>query len=366
MILSMIHPDCFSASHIKLKAKELAPADPLLLEKAIHALALLGHLADAGLPFVFKGGTSLLLFMQPIRRLSIDVDIQCGEPDERVDEILRAIANRPPFTHHAPDDRGEQCLPQRRHFNFFFESIVPKQRNAFIQLDIVKESTCILPVIQRPIHAPFLRVEGETRVDIPTPEGLLADKLTAFAPRTLGVPLRKRDGSPGRTMQVAKQLFDVGELFGVADDLAAVAAAYALVAAQEATYRPRTPPISQEEALRDTLNMCEEVAAHGLKGVPQSPDAELLLDGAGKLKSHLVSARFTHDEVRVAAARTALLAGLLLRNATGALADHRYTEERFSLAESTPIAGRLAVLNKLKRSVPEAGYYWQRVAALLP
>jgi len=66
----MIHATCFSEKYIRLKAKELRATDPLLLEKSIHALALLGHLADSGLPFVFKGGTSVMLLLDPIRRLT--------------------------------------------------------------------------------------------------------------------------------------------------------------------------------------------------------------------------------------------------------------------------------------------------------
>lgn len=363
---AMIRSECFSEPYIALKAKELRPVDPLLLEKAIHALALVGYLVESGLPFVFKGGTCLLLFMQPIRRLSIDVDILCGESDARVDEILKSIAAKPPFTGHAPDERGERGLPRRRHFRFTYRSIQPRSLSQHILLDIVVEPRCVLPTMRRPVQAPFLTVEGETQVEVPTPEGLLADKLTAFAPHTIGVPLRHPDGTPGQTMQVAKQLFDVGELFDLAGDLAAISSAYDGVAAQESSYRPRMPPLTREEALRDTIQACEQVAVSGLKGFAPNPDAELLLEGAGKLKCHLVNARFGLDELRLAAGKTAFLAGLLLRGTPGSLADHRYTEERFARVEHAPITGPLAGLNKLKKSNPAAGYYWHGAASRQP
>lgn len=74
----MIAEICFTADWLEKKRKELGNVDPILLERALHAFALLGHLAESGLEFVFKGGTSLLLHAPVIRRLSIDIDIICS------------------------------------------------------------------------------------------------------------------------------------------------------------------------------------------------------------------------------------------------------------------------------------------------
>ena len=48
----MLSPGCLRPAWIRAKADELAPVDPLLLEKCIHALALLGHLSESDLNFV--------------------------------------------------------------------------------------------------------------------------------------------------------------------------------------------------------------------------------------------------------------------------------------------------------------------------
>ena len=71
----MIARQCFVNQWVRTKASEIGCRNPIMLEKAIVALQLLGHLAETGLPIQFKGGTSLLLRLNPIRRLSIDVDI---------------------------------------------------------------------------------------------------------------------------------------------------------------------------------------------------------------------------------------------------------------------------------------------------
>ena len=49
--------------------------NPPLVEKMIHALALVEALATSGLDFVLKGGTSLIMLMPSPGRFSIDVDI---------------------------------------------------------------------------------------------------------------------------------------------------------------------------------------------------------------------------------------------------------------------------------------------------
>ena len=65
----MISGECLTSEWQTRKREELGGCDPVLLEKTIHAFALLDALATRGLEFVFKGGTSLLLRLPRIRRL---------------------------------------------------------------------------------------------------------------------------------------------------------------------------------------------------------------------------------------------------------------------------------------------------------
>ena len=75
-------------------------------------------------------------------------------------------------------------------------------------------------------------VEGDCALFVPTVEGLLGDKLTAFGPNTTGVALNEK-----YSMQFMKQVFDIGELFDAASDVGAVRAAYNQVFAAENSYR---------------------------------------------------------------------------------------------------------------------------------
>ena len=97
------------------KKKEFS-GDPILIEKVIHAFALLGYLVQIELDFVFKGGTSLLLHVQQIKRLSIDIDIIFGGGLEELKEKLAHISGNVPFTRFEEDERGDRGLPNRKHF----------------------------------------------------------------------------------------------------------------------------------------------------------------------------------------------------------------------------------------------------------
>src|ERR1035438_8056663 len=102
----MISEICFTTDWLDRKRKELKGVDPGLLERALHAFALLGHLAESDLKFVFKGGTSLLLHVPLIRRLSIDIDILCSAPAAELDRVLAEVSRVKPFIRHEEDERG--------------------------------------------------------------------------------------------------------------------------------------------------------------------------------------------------------------------------------------------------------------------
>lgn len=52
MFMAMIHPKRFLLQWIQAIRDELGVTDPGILEKSIHALALLSHLSDSGVEFV--------------------------------------------------------------------------------------------------------------------------------------------------------------------------------------------------------------------------------------------------------------------------------------------------------------------------
>jgi predicted nucleotidyltransferase component of viral defense system len=88
----MISEKCFGQEWISAKAMELRYPDKNVIERVVRAFSLLDMLARSGCPFVFKGGTSLMLLLQETgSRLSTDIDIICP-PETNIETYLQEYA----------------------------------------------------------------------------------------------------------------------------------------------------------------------------------------------------------------------------------------------------------------------------------
>lgn len=328
----MIPTECFEGGWLKAKARSMNSCDPQLLERCIHALALLGNLQRAGLPLVFRGGTSLLLHLPVLHRLSIDIDILCPLRGDDLTNALNPLGRQAPFRAWEESGRDPLRLPKRRHFKFFFESAlgVRTQSPPCILLDVVEEDAIVHAVEKKPIATPFMKPAIEVQVDVPTVESLLGDKLTAFAPTTTGVPLRTEENGEGDVMQVMKQLFDVGTLFAAATDGEVVADTYRRVQAKESGYRQGR--FTELQSLEDTIRACLQLTPTGIRRPALYPDHPLLWNGFEKLRGHLTS-NADKNHLRTLAARTAFLAASLRNGGTPDFDNLRYTGSPKELAE---------------------------------
>jgi len=342
----MINPECFTYSWQTQKRSELGGCDPVLLEKTIHAFALLDALAHAGLDFVFKGGTSILLRLPKIRRLSIDADIVCELPAADLDALLAEIGRVAPFTRMSEDFRGADRLPERRHFKFFYTPLDANNPGPFVLLDVVREADLYPKVEHVPLKTAF--IEGDGKLKVPTIEGLLGDKLTAFGPSTTGILLSER-----YAMQFMKQVFDIGVLFDAATDLTEVRAAYEAIFSAENGYRGGRFEI--DEALRDAFDTAYCMAQVGLSNAPIDGRCELIELGRRQLESHLVGTRFRREDMKVAAAKAALLTRAIRSDMN--LADARYDESRRDFLKAFTFPADLSAIRRLK-AIPEAMWYW--------
>ncbi len=304
--------------------------------------------------FVLKGGTSLLLRLPHIRRLSIDADIFCQEPAGRLDPLLAEISRTPPFTGMTEDDRGEHRVPARRHFRFSYKPLDPKNPWPFVLLDVVHERN-VYPRVERvPLRTAF--VESDGALLVPTVEGLLGDKLTAFGPNTTGVPLNQE-----RSMHFMKQVFDIGELFNAAGDLAAVRAAYDQVFAAENGFRGGK--FTTELALQDTFDTAYRIAQAGFAIAPKDGRDELLDAGRKQIGSHLVGVKFRREEMKIAAAKAALLTSALRAPAPPAFAALRYDDTKLASLKDVKFDAAYSAVGKLKTS-PEAMWLWSEALRL--
>ena len=304
-----------------------------------------------------------MLYVPTIRRLSIDIDILCSSQASGLDRVLAAVATMPPFLKVEEDERGSRGLPKRRHFRFFYSPFMTGNPSPFVFLDVVEDHNIPHELIRKAIAPTFLDIDREVMVTLPTVESLLADKLTAFAPRTTGVPFYPTNNQKADTMQIMKQLFDIGELFNIADDLSAVCRVYRKIFDLENEYREGKYAI--ENALDDTFQAALSLSVHRLKGVPDSMEASMLQDGVKRLTSHLVGHRFNLDDAKVAASKAALLTRLIVAEKV---------DVSLSALRSLPAPGILRELqlgrehiplDRLKRTNPEAFWYWYQASKVV-
>jgi hypothetical protein len=202
------------------------------------------------------------------------------------------------------------------------------------------------------IESPLIDItEQATKVSCPTIECLLGDKLTAFAPNTTGIPYGR-----DKELEIAKQLFDVGLLFDNAADLAAVSQTFHQIADQEIKYRKLN--ISTRDVLLDIINTSVLI---GTRGVGSETNFTEINTGIKKMAGYVYRGNFTIDKAIVCAAKSAYLAALILSK--------RNSFDRFSedldLSDWIIEHPDYSRLNKLKKSSPEAFYYFYQAIKLI-
>ncbi|MBN9292707.1 MAG: nucleotidyl transferase AbiEii/AbiGii toxin family protein [Flavobacteriia bacterium] len=120
----MIDVKTLSADWIAEKCKKYTN-DPALMESMIYALYLLEQLKLTDLPFIFKGGMSLILLMNEPKRFSVDIDIIIS-PDitrEALEKHLSKIAETSAFVRMELDEkRSYQNGIPKAHYKFIYTS----------------------------------------------------------------------------------------------------------------------------------------------------------------------------------------------------------------------------------------------------
>lgn len=351
--MNILQEKCFSREWLDNQRVLLKRVDPGLLEKSIYALELLGHLAIKDIPFVFKGGTCMLLLLKRIRRLSIDVDIACTVPSNDLGAILQEIGVQSRFEFFAQDHRNPDRLPRRSHYKFSYKSVINGKVNEIL-LDVMEEE-CLYPqTLNELISTPFAIPEREVRVRIPTIEGLTADKLTAFAPKTIGVKYSDR-----ASMKILKHCMDIGALFDGCGSMEQLSAAYESIWPVENSYRDNL--FNREKVLNDTIAVSRLLCMLGFKGCPDNFETQILAKGIHQIDSHIIGNRFSREEAKICAAKAAWLATALKSGRSNILIP-RYSIVELKELVAAPLQDSYTSLNKLRAGVPEAYYYWLKAA----
>ena len=343
----MIKPGSFTHDWICKVSKE-NKADRILVEKAIRALALLEGLANSSLPFVFKGGTALMLMFQKPHRLSIDIDIIVSPRYNDIDAILHSICDSNGFTRFECQQRASMGDIPAKHYKFYYHSAV-EDKEASILLDVLFEENPYTVLLDQPVANDFIDTETpDVMVKVPDYNNLLADKMTAFAPRTIGIPYMKGNNSCG--MEIIKQLYDIGRLFDKADDLLAINSTYSRIAEKELLYHNMS--CSVDDVLSDTMDNALSIC---FRCCHKGTDFDTLLLGIKQVTNHIFSESFHIEKAILFAAKTYYLAASLM---TQSPKIEKYTpSHNAEIAHWTIAEYEYTKLNKLKKTNPEAFFY---------
>jgi len=357
----MINLNEISSEWLNQVSKQHRSADKILAEKVIRALLLLEGLAKQKLSFVFKGGTALMLHFNSTRRLSIDIDIILPNDsnsfrNKDLESVLDAIIKEQGFLRKELQHRSTTSKIKKEHYKFFYTPLHKTNKDEeYVLLDILFEEVNYVNLISLPIQSDFVpMIDKPLSVNVPSLEDILGDKLTAFAPNSTGIPYFKKDDS--MSMEIIKQLYDIGNLFDTVTDLDIIKTTFYRFAKTQIDYR-NSEGISENDVLEDIYQTALCIVSRGTDG---KGDFEELQNGIERISRFIFSESYHIEKAIAHASKAAYLSTLIHLNAKK-IAKFENPLQLKDWQIDEPLNSKL---NKLKKSNPEAFFYWYKIYEL--
>ncbi len=349
----MINQKEISIEWINQVSKANKNTDKILVEKVIRALILLEGLVKQKLDFVFKGGTSLMLHFNSAKRLSIDIDIVLPKENSGLNDMLNSLVTEQGFLRKESQHRNANSNIRKAHFKFYYTPLY-KLNNAedYILLDILFEKADYKKIIQLPIQSVFVPILGKPLfVNTPCLEDILGDKLTAFAPNTTGIPYIKSKNS--MSMEIIKQLYDIGNLFDKAIDLNIIKDTFYNFVKTELSYRDMNY-CNEQDVTDDIYQTSLCIVSRGKYG---KGNFDELQQGIQRIRAYIFSENYHIEKAITQASKTAYLITLIKYDMIGIEKyDNQVQMKDWLIGD--PMNNKL---NKLKKSNPEAFFYWFKI-----
>jgi len=344
----MLDHSNFTKEHIKqiqIKSKR----DPALIERTIFAFGLLEAISRVGMPFIFKGGTCLMLLLDQIKRLSTDIDIVV-EPGTPIEEYFKQASVIFPFVRYEEQKRVGVNNIEKRHIKFTYNSPV-NGREFYILLDVIYETNPYTQIIEKEIRNDLLISKPDNiKVKIPSPECMLGDKMTAFAPHTIGIPINS-----GKDLEVIKQFYDVCSLLDDISNFDMVSATYNNIVPIETSYRGIN--INTKDVAEDTFRAAACIAS---RGKICEDDYPFYVRGMRDIRNHVFVENYTPEIAAIRAPKVMYLAACLM---TGS--KYSRTNELNENIDSIVLNNELAALRYLRKINMESYLYVIKVNQLL-
>jgi predicted nucleotidyltransferase component of viral defense system len=353
----MIDKEKITLNWLTQVSKENRNADKILVEKAIRTLLLLEGLVKQNLSFVFKGGTALMLHLNSSKRLSIDIDIIMPVKPEKLDELLNGAASEQGFLRKEFQQRNANSKIDKTHCKFYYNPLHKTSKDEeYVLLDILFEEVQYKNLIELKIQSSFLPgKENPLSVKSACLEDITGDKLTAFAPYTSGIPYFK--GMDSMSMEIIKQLYDIGNLFDYVTDIETIKTTFKKFAETELAYRDMDT-LSYKDVLEDIYQTSLCIVTRGSDG---KGNFEQLQQGIQRVSRFIFSESYHIEKAITHASKAAYLATLIKLGST--------TIEKYSdplqMKDWVVAEPMNTKLNRLKKSNPEAFFYWYQTVQLL-
>ena len=348
----MIDKEKITLEWIEKVSKANRNADKILVEKVIRALLLLEGLVKQKLSFVFKGGTALMLHLNSTKRLSIDIDIIMSEKPYNLNEILDNVATEQSFVRKKEQKRTANAKIDKAHFKFFYTPLHKINKNEeYVLLDILFEEMHYKKIENIKIQSSFVPEKDDPlTVKSPCIEDITGDKLTAFAPNTTGIPYFK--GEDSMNMEIIKQLYDIGNLADNVSDIENIKSTFKTFAATELSYR-ELDNLTEEDVIEDIYQTALCIVTRGADGKGNFNE---LQKGIQRIR-FLFSESYHIEKAIVHASKAAYLATLIKVDGTKI---EKYNNPL--LMKDWVIGEQMNTkLNRLKKSNPEAFFYWYKI-----
>ena len=260
----MVLEKCFTDEFISSKAGNNIKKKKIY-EKVIYAFYLLEKLANFKYDFVFKGGTSLMLLLNTFNRFSVDIDVLMNPKNQE------GICNDVFFFKdqkfiRVEEDKRKPTDIIKRHFKFYFKSIYGNDDNGepYVLLDIVFDDMKYIELSKHKINSHFVETDNPyLEVTIPSINEMLGDKLTAFAPKTIGILYVRPHQFRSKHVEIIKQLYDISKLYDHMSDLDIVKKTYIKVA--NVQIKNRSLSINYRDTLNDTIEACKLIITQNKK-----------------------------------------------------------------------------------------------------
>ena len=312
-----------------------------LAQRAVFALGLVEALVRSGLRFTFKGGSSAMLLFPAPKRLSTDVDILV-EPGADAEKAIKDASVIFPFLSYEESIRKTSKSISKKHFKIKYQS----PRTGYpvnVIVDVLFAENRYPKRIALPLKNDFLIDDGgePVKVNVPCPECLLGDKLTAFAPHTIGINFFNEDFSNDKRLEVIKQFFDVATIFDVCGDFSLVRETYIATAKDEIAYRSLSA--SYEDCLDDSFRAALCILTWGKFETEDYPN---YVQGFKSISGHIVGMKLNPNNAYLPAAKIMLLCACIKKN----INPFDLSIEKQALFEELPYS----MVNRLAKQMPQA------------